>query len=623
MINLGLGVAWTFGKINRFVSNMILAFRARVYADGGVFEAPGCLAAQLEELRKDQLLSSASFLVTPNAVEENKLFAIVPSSGAGDLDVVRATTATLVNSAGLIESAPYNLLQRSEEFNNAAWVNTNCVVTANSVIAPNGTLTADLINLIDSTSRLTQTLALGAGTYTLSLYAKNEGGTGTCRLRATVDGSVVTLLNFEPTATWQRFEITFTANSSITDVNFRSTNAVGNFSFWGAQLVTGTSAKEYFPTTDRLDVPRLGYTNSSCPSILVEPQRTNLALRSQELDSALVWFPVAATVSANNTTAPDGTVSADKVIATAATSTHIILQQPSGSVNGTTSTVSIFAKAAGLSRIQLVNNAGGFGVADYNLSTGTATLVSGVSASIQDYGNGWYRCIMTYTPTNTGNFNIQIRLADSSGNTTFLGNGVDGVSLWGAQIELGSNATSYIPTIASTVTRNADVISKTGISSLIGQTEGTLFVDVNYEAEGISKAYLNLGTSTSSYIAISATTLNKIAMEVLNSSVQVNASSTSTYSVNQRLKIAMAYKANDFKLYINGILQATDTSGTVPAKAEVYLGSYGNGTLQAMDGINLAALWKTALTDAQLELLTGSSFYTYDEMAIALNYNIQ
>ena len=116
MINLGLGVAWTFGKINRFVSNMILAFRARVYADNGVFEAPACLAAQLEELRKDQLLSSASFLVTPNAVEENKLFAIVPSSGAGDLVVTRATTATRVNSAGLIEQVPYNLLTWSQDF---------------------------------------------------------------------------------------------------------------------------------------------------------------------------------------------------------------------------------------------------------------------------------------------------------------------------------------------------------------------------------------------------------------------------------------------------------------------------------------------------------------------------
>ena len=623
MINLGLGVAWTFGKINRFVSNMILAFRARVYADNGVFEAPACLAAQLEELRKDQLLSSASFLVTPNAVEENKLFAIVPSSGLGDLDVVRATTATRVNSAGLIEQSPYNLLQQSQTFENAIWVKTAVTVTSDSVVAPNGTLTADLITLVDSTSRLTQTLTLGAGTYTLSIYVKNEGGTGNCRLRATVDGTITTLLNFLPTTTWQIFKVTFTANSSVTDFHFRSTDAVGNFSLWGSQLEVGPEAKEYFPTTDRLDVPRLDYTNSTCPSILVEPQRTNLALRSQELDSALIWFPVAATVSANNTTSPDGTVNADKLIATAVSSTHIILQQPAGSVIGTTSTVSIFAKASGLSNIQFANNAGGLGIANFNLSTGTATLISGVSASIQDYGNGWYRCIMVYTPTTLGNFNIQIRLADSSGNTTFLGNGVDGVSLWGAQLETGSNPTSYIPTVASTVTRNADVISKTGISSLIGQTEGTLFVDVNYKAESIVKTYLNLGTATNNYIAIVTRTNNKIGMEVLNSGVQVNANSTLTYTTNQRLKIAMTYKLNDFKLYVNGVLQATDTLGTVPAKAEVILGSNSAGLFQAMDGINSAILWKTALTDDQLELLTGDSFYTYDEMAIALNYNIQ
>jgi len=179
---------------------------------------------------------------------------------------------------------------------------------------------------------------------------------------------------------------------------------------------------------------------------LIQRVPWNLFLYSEDLSNASNWFTIAATVSTNTTTAPNGTLTADKLTATATTSTHLILQQPAGSVNGTTSTVSIYAKDAGLSRIQILNNAGGSGVANYNLSTGTATLLSGVSASIESVGNGWFRCIMTYTPTTTGTYNIQIRLADNSGNTTFLGNATDGVFLWGAQLVEGSSAQTYFPT---------------------------------------------------------------------------------------------------------------------------------------------------------------------------------
>jgi hypothetical protein len=581
------------------------------------------------------LFDEASLIITPNAYEEGKIFAIKPTDGSGDLSVVRATTATDVNSAGLIEDTPYNLVQRSEQFENASWSKTNAIITANATTAPNGSLTADKLveNNLNGVHIILQSLTLNVGTtYTVSCFLKaGERNRGRLRVlgtsaqevefnlqNGTSNGGVIQDFGNE----WYRISFTFVANgASSSIVIFLSDSTTGNsffnytytgngtsgFFIWGAQIVTGTSAREYFPTTDRLNVPRLDYTNSTCPSILVEPQRTNLLLRSQELDSALVWFPIAATVAANNTTAPDGTVSADKVIATAASSTHLIIQQPAGSVNGTTSTVSIFAKSAGLSRIQFVNNAGGLGIANYNLSTGTATLVNGVSASIQDYGNGWYRCIMTYTPTNTGNFNIQIRLADNSGNTTFLGNGVDGVSLWGAQAEAGSNATSYIPTVASTVTRNADVISKTGISSLIGQTEGTIFTEFNFTNVGTADKYIvNLkDIAGSNVISFRRLTSGEIRF-VLTATTSSGTTNQSTAVLpNGNYKIAYKYISGSIKIFINGSLSITLTPtftfGTPISIIE--LGNQ-NVTAQINDSIKQLQLYKTALTDTECINLT-------------------
>ena len=347
----------------------------------------------------------------------------------------------------------------------------------------------------------------------------------------------------------------------------------------------------------RLDYPPLG----GCPSILVEPLRTNLALRSQELDSALIWFPIAATVTANNATSPDGTVNADKIIATAVSSTHIILQQPAGSVSGTTSSVSIFAKASGLSNIQILNNAGGLGVANFNLSTGTATLSSGVSATIQNYGNGWYRCIVTYTPTTTGNYNIQIRLADSSGNTTFLGNGVDGVSLWGFQIEAGSNATSYIPTVAATATRNADVITKAGISSLIGQTEGTIFWDVKDLVGTTNTGNPDFGIKNSAANHWISLTTSGVSLP-FRITVTSAAGQLLTHSANiTSAKACVKYGTFGAKLFLNGNPTPVATTAVNPNIS--FDNILFSGTRISYK-TNSFVLWTTALTDAQCISLT-------------------
>jgi hypothetical protein len=569
------------------------------------------------------LFDSASVVITPSGYKEDKLYSIKPTDGSGDLVVTRATTATRVNSAGLIEVVPYNFIRFSEQFDNAVWAISGSTISVNATTAPNGTLTADkfIANATNSTHQLFQTTDSNA--YVFSVYAKAGEetvfsmwianatkraefnlATGTIPLSTVTNSTIVDVGNG-----WYRCSVYDTSPSTTYRIYGRTGgvylgNGVDGLFLWGAQLNLGTSAKEYFPTTDRLNVPRLDYTNSSCPSILVEPQRTNITLQSEDLSTT--WYTAGGLLTSNATTAPDGNTTADKIKADNTNGIHVY-QQTLVVAAATVYTMSIFVKSGEYTFLELADSSTLKGQT-FNLTAKTisAPQTGGFSAAssskIEDYGNGWLRCSITYTTASVAAF-FRVSLSNGT-STTFTGNNTNGLFVWGAQLEAGSYATSYIPTVASSVTRNADVISKTGISSLIGQTEGTLFVDVNYKAESIVKIYLNLGTSTSNYIAIGTKANNKIGMEVLNSGVQVNAESTSTYSTNQRLKIAMTYKLNDFKLYVNGILQATDTSGTVPAKAEIYLGSYGNGTQQAMDGINSAQLYKTALSDTECINLT-------------------
>ena len=295
----------------------------------------------------------------------------------------------------------------------------------------------------------------------------------------------------------------------------KPTDGSGDLTVTRATSATRVNASGLIETVSA-NVPRLDYSNGTCPSILVEPQRTNILLNSETL----------------------------------ATQSVTVTSQP------------------------------------YTLSFyGSGTIVLSGTHSATVVGLGTARKNYTFTPT-AGTLTLTVTGTCTKG-----------------QLEAGSYATSYIPTTSASVTRNADVISKTGISSLIGQTEGTMFIDINYKADSVFKNFFNLGTSTSSYIAIVARSNNKIGAEVLNAGVQVNTEGSTIYT-SQRLKIAFAYKANDFAMYINGVLAFSQSSGTVPAKAEVYLGSYGNGSWQPKDGINSAALWKTRLSNTELATLT-------------------
>jgi hypothetical protein len=232
------------------------------------------------------------------------------------------------------------------------------------------------------------------------------------------------------------------------------------------------------------NVPRIDYTGGGCGKLLLEPQRTNLALYSEQFDNA-GWTKLNATISANAATSPDGTQNADKLVESATSAIHYCETSVSV-ISGQSYSYSVYAKQ-GERHITLQGSAPtNSAYATFNLSTGVVGASAVGSASIIDAGNGWYRCTLTFTSAATSVANMAVLLADSptaGRSSSYSGNGTSGVFLWGAQLEAGAYATSYIPTWgAAAVTRLADACSKTGISSLIGQTQGTLFLDFDLQA---------------------------------------------------------------------------------------------------------------------------------------------
>jgi hypothetical protein len=196
------------------------------------------------------------------------------------------------------------------------------------------------------------------------------------------------------------------------------------FSIWGAQLNIGSTAKPYFPTTDRLNVPRLTYQNGGggCPSLLLEKQSTNLVTYSEQFDNA-AWSNASSSVTANNTTSPDGTQNADLITFTS--TTYASLYQAATTTNGATYTASVFAKKGNQNFLGLeIRGASSATDTVFNLNTGV--VVSG-TGTIESIGNGWYRCSITKAANSTSTLLI-IGRGDSGANN-------DTVYLWGAQFE--------------------------------------------------------------------------------------------------------------------------------------------------------------------------------------------
>jgi hypothetical protein len=367
-----------------------------------------------------------------------------------------------------------------------------------------------------------------------------------------------------------------------------------------------------------IDTPAIEYnTDGTYKGLLVEPASTNICKQSENISTT--WAPNDATPTQSTEETPDGDTSS-KFIKLADNNTgggakgYVQVYQTLTVAANTKYTASVFFKADQLSFAQLLiqDYDGGTDAYQYfNLSTGAkGTAVNLNDSKIEAYPNGWYRCSVTWTQGAADtSFTFVILVADSISNNYVDLDGTSSIFVWGAQVEASPIATSYIPTTTASVTRNKDDISLTGASDLIGQSEGTLYVEVDWRfATADLQRYLSISDGTeSNRIMIYKTGSDELRMFASADGVTATEQGQTCTAYSGIQKIAFAYKTNDFKLYRNGSSISTDTDGSLAALAmltDIDLGQSYQAGQQANMHIRAAALYKTRLTNDQLADLT-------------------
>ena len=551
----------------------------------------------------------ASLVFIPSGYKTSKAYSVKPTDGTGDLTFTRSNdTATRVGPDGLIEKVRTNVMLQSNTFN-TTWAPTRLSVTSGQS-DPNGGTTAWKISN-NTTTNSFSFISQSATGRTFSIYAKAGeltqmlmyvGGNRGVYFDLTNGSfvgwySVSTGINYSSTSVgggWYRYVVTLTTTDILVAEVY--TAAAGSIVYnlvsgeglylWRSQMELGDIATDYIATTTAAvsvgpvaNVPRLDYLNSSCGKLLLEPQRTNLVTYSDGLQVAQAF---GATLTKNQITSPDGYVNASLLtplggaagitLATASLSGNYTI---SGYLKGTVAgqKVQVFGDLQGV-------------IATFTLTT------------------SWARYTATFNSTNATGQSIYF-LSGSyftpSENNPFY--------VYGAQLEAGAYATSYIPTLGAAVTRGADAALKTSISSLIGQDEGTIFVEFEYNYSDSTTQVLFKANQTTDANSVGIEVQGTTIKGLVNSAGGNIATITGTIATGT-IKAALAYKTNDMAFYVNGTQVGVDTSGSIAFAGVVDILTIGQFLLNggtffpASRPFNQALVFKTRLSNSDLAALT-------------------
>jgi len=537
------------------------------------------------------LQDEASLIMTPNFITSDTLVSIKPEDDSGNFAFSRGTdiTATRVNSSGFIEKGYENLLLQSNQFDTTWYGSPSNRSITSGFSGYDGTNDAWKLEAISDNNYSVVSQAISnAGVETFSVYAKAgtsnffriqiTGGTNTSASFFDLSGSGAVGNNFNNIDAkiesvgngWFRFSVTANKTTSSTcvimvvDADGSANVTTGaNIYIQDAQLEQSLAATEYIEsgaTTGTAGIlenqPRLDYSGgATCPSVLLEPSRSNTAPYSEYLAPiGYIYGNISPTY--NNAISPEGV-------------NNVTLFEATGSaprfkynVSGTPAgynTYSIFAKAGTSSYLKIrVYDGSTDHDAVFDLTDGSFSgLTSGVVAFGDDYGNGWYRVAISYNQTNAGTAITQLYISD-----TLVGS----VYLYGLQFEkTASYPSSYIPTYGASATRTGDVATSTTSIASTGSLS------------------ISLGKQQEPYFTL------------LEESFQAAA------LVNN---IAIAYSPTALKVSLNGaiVVNATGTYDT-SSLSSLQLGHL-NGADQMGGGVKDLIMFNDFLSDTELNALT-------------------
>ena len=565
------------------------------------------------------LIDKASLLMVPSTYEAGKLYNVLPSGNRApdstdqnsgydqtradfDFDRGSNTAATRIGSDGLLKKYRENKLLQSNNFG-TTWANVNSSDTSGQE-GYDGTTNAWLLTTTSAGGRLDQSVSL-SGVQSFSIYAKANTfdfifllGLGASDRRANFDlanGVVATTQNLIDSSIesigngWYRCSLTY--NDTISAVRVYGLQADNDFSgttgsiyIQNAQLESGLVSTDYLDSTSvtgkagvLVDLPRINYdANGENGALLLEPSRANLLPHSEYFNGGF-----SGSFETNAAISPDGTMNASKFVFTQGASYPQFYTFLSGLVVGQQYTSSIYIKKTEASE-------------DFQM------ISSGVSFIPTDE---WQRVVRSFTATSTSQ-SVLVNYVPSVGVGV-----INEVYVAFAQVEAGSYATSYIPNHGESggVTRAADF----GIANDVdtNQSEGTLFVDFDIDANagGTYDCIIGLGDgSSANRFGILRNDDNTIRVYMVTAGAsQVEFDTTQS---SGRLKIGFAYKANDAAIYVNGTQELTDSSFSVSPNTKVafnqYLHVLNSNTYTTQASIRQTALFKERLTNEELATLT-------------------
>ena len=370
------------------------------------------------------------------------------------------------------------------------------------------------------------------------------------------------------------------------------------FTFSRGSIATRVNQQGLIETVQPNDA-RVDYLNNANGALKLEPTRTNLITYSEAFDNSY-WTKSGASVT-SGFVSPDGTNNAFKLVEDTSTGIHQLTRSITNTVANQYS-ISVFVKENTRNWIRLSSGDGGY--VFFNISDNTIGIQTNAVGVIEDIGNGWKRCKITFTAAGT-NGSATLRIAESDGVVSYVGQNKS-VYVYAMQYEQGSYATSYIPTQGTAQTRLADLCVKSGNDQVINSTEGVLYLNtatlVNTQTTDNS---ITLTDGGNNKIIFRYRNVNAFNVKVfVNGIAQAETTPTLT-NATEFNKIAIKWKLNDYKIYVNGINVFTDNNALVFPINSINTLDFADGTSTPLFGkVMEVKLYDIALSDSELAALT-------------------